>query len=161
MDDAFILNTTLLSSFFPPFLANGRGQPRLASPPAYCRNPQCKSHLIEMEYGKHIALVCDRVGCYLFRERQEYRERVPLSESETAVGTENKSKPVWLRGAGYQVHNERKKANYRLLRDLGLSYSEVINNTSDKRTKEILERVQLGGVQLTLPGKLKGNNGGA
>ena len=147
MDDAFILNTTFLSTFFPPFFSNGRGQkPTLASPPTNCSNPVCRQPLIEIEFKRHFALVCDNIHCDLFRQPQGSREKEPSLESET----EGKSKPIWARGLGYQVHNERKKANYRLLRDLGLSCNEVKNNTSDKRTKEIMDKVGLGGIQLIL-----------
>lgn len=76
MDDAFIMITAFFDSFFPSSFTNGRDQPRrLASPPANCR--LCSEPLIEVEFSKCFALLCDNGRCHLFRQPQGTREKNP------------------------------------------------------------------------------------
>lgn len=67
------LTTIFFSPFLPPFFNGARREPRLASPRVLCR--WCSEPLIEANFSKHVAYLCDNWRCPLFRQPQGCRSK--------------------------------------------------------------------------------------
>jgi len=129
MSDVYIMNTAFLDSFSSPLPTWRDQKPRLASPPANCR--LCGEPLIEIEFKKYFALVCDNDRCHMFRQPQGYRSKDPNPEPALS-------------------YLEQRKTNYQALRALGIPCIKASILSSNKRTEEIKEQARLGSTQLTL-----------
>lgn len=133
-DDAYILTTTTYFRY-PPFLnGNGESQPRrLASPPANCT--MCGEPLIEHEFTKGFELTCDKVGCYMFRQPQRVRYKEPL-EVKPKPSIPKTEQP------NYQGYLEQRTWNYQRLCELGFGAVEAGRCASNKKVREIEEKIR-------------------
>ena len=118
----------------------------------------CQQPLTEIDFNSRYRVrKCDNLECSLHRSPQGYRE---LSEEEGEAYIKRRKSNMFMaavaRGKkavtperaiqndrrkarkGYQPWLERKKKNYRKLRDLRYSCKVAMANSSDKRMKELV-----------------------
>jgi len=90
MDDAFIMNTTFLSSLFPPLHdigGEGPAHSRHHSDNGSMRQleticPGCKLPLWECDFSStYYRIFCDNDHCRLFRENQGSRAKAPRADT--------------------------------------------------------------------------------
>ena len=93
----------------------------------FCQN--CEQPLMEMEFSKGFEYVCDNWQCYMFRRPQRCRTKIPEA---TADGSNH-----WARsGPSYEAYKDRKRENYRLLRDIGIEPQKAnLMSSSSKQTE--------------------------
>jgi len=84
---------------------------------------------MEIEFKNGFECVCDNWQCYMYRRPQRCRTKVPEA---TADGSNH-----WARsGPSYEAYKDRKRENYRLLRDIGIEPQKAnLMSSSNKQTE--------------------------
>jgi hypothetical protein len=87
----------------------------------------CGKLLIEFEFRDGLALTCDTVGCYLFRQTQECRAKNPRQEEKDRC---------YKWSSSYEDFKVQKRERYHQLRDAGIEPKKAnVMSNSNKQTQ--------------------------
>jgi len=133
-----IVDTSLLSFRYGQGLITRRVLPPNLDTEADRLCSWCKLPLIKASINSHYVFLCDNIKCPKFREQQGYEKKPPPIESELDKQRRQEFNLRRKLLPCYKANLERKKLNYRRLRQAGISSKKATLWSSDKKTREIL-----------------------